>query len=130
MHSPALLRAIISRNISDMIGHICSTKSRSRLAAASSRDRSTAARMRRHQIRSPPQQGGRKPRRRFPGKELVLAVFLLPLMLSPVAVSWMVGKSMMETRFGPLANLMKHLGWEDPSFLGSHGALREPGISA
>ena len=45
--------------------------------------------------------------------------FLLPFMLSPVAVSWMIGKSMMETRFGPLANLMKHLGWEDPSFFSS-----------
>ena len=28
-------------------------------------------------------------------------VFLLPFMLSPVAVSWMVGKSIMEYRFGP-----------------------------
>jgi multiple sugar transport system permease protein len=27
--------------------------------------------------------------------------FLLPLMLSPVAVSWMIGKSMLENRFGP-----------------------------
>ncbi len=33
--------------------------------------------------------------------------FLLPLMLSPVAVSWMVGKSMMEIRFGPLARLAR-----------------------
>jgi multiple sugar transport system permease protein len=40
--------------------------------------------------------------------------FLLPLMLSPVAVSWMVGKSMLETRFGPLANLARFLGWENP----------------
>ena len=44
---------------------------------------------------------------------------LLPLMLSPVAVSWMVGKSMMEIRFGPLANLARFLGWESPSFFGS-----------
>ncbi len=43
-------------------------------------------------------------------------VFLLPLMLSPVAVSWMVGKSMMEVRFGPLANLARFLGWEQPAF--------------
>lgn len=41
---------------------------------------------------------------------------LLPLMLSPVAVSWMVGKSMMEIRFGPLANLAKFLGWQQPAF--------------
>lgn len=45
--------------------------------------------------------------------------FLLPLMLSPVAVSWMVGKSMLETRFGPLARAAKWLGWENPSFFGS-----------
>lgn len=43
-------------------------------------------------------------------------VFLMPLMLSPVAVSWMVGKSMMETRFGPIANLARWLGWEQPAF--------------
>ncbi len=46
-------------------------------------------------------------------------VFLLPLMLSPVAVSWMVGKSMLEIRFGPLANLARFLGWETPSFFGN-----------
>ena len=42
--------------------------------------------------------------------------FLLPLMLSPVAVSWMIGKSMMEIRFGPLAKLAKALGWQNPQF--------------
>jgi multiple sugar transport system permease protein len=45
--------------------------------------------------------------------------FLLPLMLSPVAVSWMIGKSMMEIRFGPLARLARALGWDDPAFFGS-----------
>ena len=45
--------------------------------------------------------------------------FLMPLMLSPVAVSWMVGKSMLENRFGPLANLGRWVGWEQPSFFGS-----------
>ena len=45
--------------------------------------------------------------------------FLLPLMLSPVAVSWMIGKSMLEIRFGPLARLARWLGWENPSFFGS-----------
>jgi len=43
-------------------------------------------------------------------------VFLLPFMLSPVAVSWMIGKSLMETRFGPLANFARFLGWENPAF--------------
>ena len=42
--------------------------------------------------------------------------FLLPLMLSPVAVSWMIGKSMLETRFGPVARLLRWLGWDVPTF--------------
>ncbi len=46
-------------------------------------------------------------------------IFLLPLMLSPVAVSWMIGKSMLEVRFGPLARLARWLGWDNPSFFGS-----------
>lgn len=45
--------------------------------------------------------------------------FLLPFMLSPVAVSWMIGKSMLEYRFGPVTNLLRHLGWENPSLLTS-----------
>ena len=44
--------------------------------------------------------------------------FLLPLMLSPVAVSWMIGKSMLEPRFGPLSRLGRWLGWDSPSFFG------------
>jgi multiple sugar transport system permease protein len=45
--------------------------------------------------------------------------FLMPLMLSPVAVSWMIGKSMLENRFGPIARLGRALGWDNPSFFGS-----------
>ena len=45
--------------------------------------------------------------------------FLLPLMLSPVAVSWMIGKSMLEVRYGPLASLARFLGWDSPSFFSS-----------
>lgn len=45
--------------------------------------------------------------------------FLLPLMLSPVAVSWMIGKSMLEIRFGPIARFARWLGWDNPSFFGS-----------
>ena len=44
--------------------------------------------------------------------------FLMPLMLSPVAVSWMVGKSMLEIRFGPISRLARWLGWDRPSFFG------------
>ncbi|MGF1626421.1 MAG: carbohydrate ABC transporter permease [Alphaproteobacteria bacterium] len=43
-------------------------------------------------------------------------VFLLPFMLSPVAISWMIGKSLMEYRFGPAANLARFLGWDRPAF--------------
>jgi multiple sugar transport system permease protein len=46
-------------------------------------------------------------------------VFLLPLMLSPVAVSWMIGKSLMENRFGPAATLARQLGWDNPAFFTS-----------
>jgi multiple sugar transport system permease protein len=42
--------------------------------------------------------------------------FLLPFMLSPVAVSWMIGKSLTENRFGPLANFARWLGWENVAF--------------
>jgi multiple sugar transport system permease protein len=42
--------------------------------------------------------------------------FLLPFMLSPVAVSWMIGKSIMENRFGPVAQLARYLGWQNPAF--------------
>ena len=42
--------------------------------------------------------------------------FLLPFMLSPVAVSWMIGKSLAEYRFGPIAKLARHLGWDNPAF--------------
>ncbi|MCB1380173.1 MAG: sugar ABC transporter permease, partial [Alphaproteobacteria bacterium] len=45
--------------------------------------------------------------------------FLLPFMLSPVAVSWMIGKSMLEYRFGPVTKLLRHLGWENPSLFTS-----------
>ena len=50
--------------------------------------------------------------------------FLLPLMLSPVAVSWMIGKSMLETRFGPLATLARLLGWDSPAFFATPGLAR------
>lgn len=52
-------------------------------------------------------------------RKLFRVVFLLPLMLSPVAVSWMVGKSMLEARFGPIARLSRELGWDSPSFFGT-----------
>src|SRR5215831_19799764 len=35
------------------------------------------------------------------GRRFFRVAFLLPFMLSPVAVSWMIGKSILEYRFGP-----------------------------
>jgi multiple sugar transport system permease protein len=51
------------------------------------------------------------------GQKFFRVAFLLPFMLSPVAVSWMIGKSMLEFRFGPVTNLLRSLGWENPSLL-------------
>src|SRR5882724_856079 len=53
------------------------------------------------------------------GRKFFRVVFLLPLMLSPVAVSWMIGKSIMEYRFGPAATLARTLGWDNPAFFAS-----------
>lgn len=53
------------------------------------------------------------------GRKFFRVAFLMPLMLSPVAVSWMIGKSMLETRFGPIARLARFLGWDNPSFFGT-----------
>lgn len=58
------------------------------------------------------------------GQKFFRIAFLLPLMLSPVAVSWMVGKSMMEVRYGPIARLARWLGWENPAFFSSPGIAR------
>jgi multiple sugar transport system permease protein len=52
-------------------------------------------------------------------RKLFRVVFLLPFMLSPVAVSWMVGKSIMEYRFGPAATLARMVGWDNPAFFAS-----------
>jgi multiple sugar transport system permease protein len=51
-------------------------------------------------------------------------VFLVPMMLSPVAVSWMIGKSLMEYRFGPAATLARDLGWDNPAFFASPWSAR------
>ena len=50
------------------------------------------------------------------GRKFFRVAFLLPFMLSPVAVSWMIGKSLFEYRFGPIATLARQLGWENPAF--------------
>jgi multiple sugar transport system permease protein len=50
------------------------------------------------------------------GRKFFRIAFLLPFMLSPVAIGWMIGKSLMENRFGPLANFARWLGWSDAAF--------------
>ena len=40
-------------------------------------------------------------------------------MLSPVAVSWMIGKSIMEYRFGPVATCRAHARLGHPAFFAS-----------
>ncbi len=51
------------------------------------------------------------------GRKFFRVAFLLPFMLSPVAVSWMIGKSMLEYRFGPVTNLLRLMGWSEPTLL-------------
>lgn len=58
------------------------------------------------------------------GRKFFRVAFLLPFMLSPVAVSWMVGKSIMENRFGPLATFARFVGWENPAFFSSPWVAR------
>jgi multiple sugar transport system permease protein len=58
------------------------------------------------------------------GRKFFRVAFLLPFMLSPVAVSWMIGKSIMENRFGPLATFARTVGWDNPAFFSSPWAAR------
>lgn len=51
--------------------------------------------------------------------------FLLPLMLSPVAVSWMIGKSMFVTQpAGPVVYFLQFLGLDRPTFYSSPWVAR------
>jgi multiple sugar transport system permease protein len=50
------------------------------------------------------------------GRKFFRVAFLLPFMLSPVAVSWMIGKSILDSRFGPAATLLRSLGVDNPAF--------------
>ena len=58
------------------------------------------------------------------GRKFFRVAFLLPFMLSPVAVSWMIGKSIMENRFGPLATFARFVGWENPAFFSTPWVAR------
>jgi multiple sugar transport system permease protein len=50
------------------------------------------------------------------GRKFFRVAFLLPFMLSPVAVSWMIGKSIFDLRWGPASILARDLGWDTPAW--------------
>ena len=50
------------------------------------------------------------------GRKFFRIAFLMPFMLSPVAVSWMIGKSIFDLRWGPASMLARELGWESPAW--------------
>jgi multiple sugar transport system permease protein len=50
------------------------------------------------------------------GRKFFRVAFLMPFMLSPVAVSFMIGKTMLNSQFGPIVLALHSLGFEDISF--------------
>lgn len=58
------------------------------------------------------------------GRKFFRVAFLLPFMLSPVAVSWMIGKSIFSAQNGPAADLLRWLGVAEPSFFSTPWTAR------
>jgi multiple sugar transport system permease protein len=58
------------------------------------------------------------------GRKLFRVAFLMPFMLSPVAVSFMIGKTMLNSQFGPIVLALHGLGFDDISFYESPGMAR------
>jgi multiple sugar transport system permease protein len=50
------------------------------------------------------------------GLKFFRVVFLLPFMLSPVAVSFIIGKTLLNSQYGPIVPLLETLGFHDISF--------------
>jgi multiple sugar transport system permease protein len=50
------------------------------------------------------------------GRKFFRVVFLLPFMLSPVAVGWMIGRSILDAQYGVVTPLLAKIGFEDVSF--------------
>ncbi|MDQ3227874.1 MAG: sugar ABC transporter permease [Chloroflexota bacterium] len=50
------------------------------------------------------------------GRKFFRVVFLLPFMLSPVAVSFMIGKSILNSQYGPIIPVLEALGFTNISF--------------
>ena len=58
------------------------------------------------------------------GRKFFRVSFLIPFMLSPVAVSWMIGRSILDPRFGPASALAQRLGWDEPAFFATPWVAR------
>ncbi len=43
------------------------------------------------------------------GRKFFRVVFLLPFMISPIAIGWMIGKAMFDARFGPFARIAREM---------------------
>jgi multiple sugar transport system permease protein len=50
------------------------------------------------------------------GQKVFRVIFLLPFMLSPVAVGWMIGRSILDAQYGVVTPLLAKFGFEDVSF--------------
>ena len=50
------------------------------------------------------------------GQKFFRVVFLLPFMLSPVAVSFMIGRSILNSQYGPIIPLLEAFGFQNVSF--------------
>jgi multiple sugar transport system permease protein len=50
------------------------------------------------------------------GRKFFRVAFLLPFMISPVAVGWMIGRSIMDANRGVLPNLLENVGLRNVSF--------------
>jgi multiple sugar transport system permease protein len=50
------------------------------------------------------------------GRKFFRVVFLLPFMLSPVAVSFMIGKTLLNSQYGPIVPVLEAFGFTDISF--------------
>jgi multiple sugar transport system permease protein len=50
------------------------------------------------------------------GRKFFRLIFLLPFMLSPVAVSFMIGRSLLDSQFGPIGNVLASVGIENVTF--------------
>ncbi len=55
----------------------------------------------------------------LPGRRFFRVIFLLPFMMSPVAAGWMIGRSIFDAQRGPLADLLRTLGFEGITFFDS-----------